>query len=170
MNPLDLTVPAGNGFLNVRVGAIIMKDDQFLMVNDSHADYLYSVGGRIQFGESAEEAIVREVFEETGVKLAIDRLGFIHENFFVGDLSAIKGKVVYEISFFFYMLVPDDFTPVCNNTTSDGRKEHLVWVTADTKQKYYPEFFRTELRHPSKEIKHFVTRDAGTYLMESEEI
>lgn len=48
---------------------------------------LYSVGGHIQFGETAEEAVAREVFEETGVKLEIDHLGFIHENFFYGGYA-----------------------------------------------------------------------------------
>lgn len=53
------------------------KDDRFLMVENDRFDHLYSVGGRIKFGETAEEAVVREVFEETGREMGIDRLGFI---------------------------------------------------------------------------------------------
>ena len=76
----DMTVPCEDGLINLRVGAIIMKNGQILMVgNDIHPEYLYSIGGRIKFGETSEEAIVREVLEETGVKLEIDRLGFVHE-------------------------------------------------------------------------------------------
>lgn len=55
------------------------------MVENDRFDHMYSVGGRIKFGETAEESVVREVFEETGMKMEIDRLGFIHENFFQGD-------------------------------------------------------------------------------------
>lgn len=33
-------------------------------------------------GETAEDAVVREVYEETGVRYEIDRLAVIHENFF----------------------------------------------------------------------------------------
>ena len=62
----DITVPVAEGFVNVRVGAIIIKDGSVLMVRNSGAEYCYSVGGRIQFGESAEEAVRREVLEETG--------------------------------------------------------------------------------------------------------
>ena len=65
----DLCVKMEEGVLNIRVGAIIMKDDKFLMVENDHFDYLYSVGGRIKFGETAKEAVQREVFEETGVKI-----------------------------------------------------------------------------------------------------
>ncbi|MBP5291614.1 MAG: NUDIX domain-containing protein, partial [Lachnospiraceae bacterium] len=76
----DMKVPCGDGVINIRVGAIIMKDGQFLMAgNNVNPGYLYSVGGRVQFGETAEQAVVREVFEETGVKMEVDRLGFVHE-------------------------------------------------------------------------------------------
>ena len=63
----DLCIKIEDGILNIRVGAIIMKEDQFLMVENDRFDHMYSVGGRIKFGETAEEAVVREVFEETGI-------------------------------------------------------------------------------------------------------
>lgn len=67
----DLCVKIEDGILNIRVGAIIMKDDKFLMVENDRFDHMYSVGGRIKFGETAEKAVVREVYEETGVKMEI---------------------------------------------------------------------------------------------------
>ena len=155
----DLCMKMENGILNIRVGAIIMKGEKFLMVGNNRFDHLYSVGGRIKFGETAEEAVVREVYEETGVKMEIDRLGFIHENFFPGDSVVKKGNIVHEISFFFYMKVPADFDPVSDSFTEDGNPEFLKWITVDEPQTFYPEFFRTELLNPSKEVKHFVTRD-----------
>ena len=155
----DLCVKTEGGILNIRVGAIIMRNDEFLMVENDLFDHMYSVGGRIKFGETAEEAVVREVFEETGVKMEIDRLGFVHENFFPGDSLAKKGNVVHEISFFFYMKVPEDFEPVCMSFTEDNVKERLVWIKADHPKKYYPEFFKTELGNPSQCIKHFVSSD-----------
>ncbi len=155
----DLCVKVEGGILNIRVGAIIMRDDEFLMVENDIFDHMYSVGGRIKFGETAEEAVVREVFEETGVKMEVDRLGFVHENFFPGDTLVKKGNIVHEISFFFYMKVPEDFEPVCTSFTEDNVKERLVWIKADHHKKYYPEFFKTELQNPSAEIKHFVSSD-----------
>ena len=95
----DMTVPCADGIINIRVGAIIMKNGKLLMVGNERSDYLYSVGGRIKFGETAEEAIVREILEETGVRLEIDRLAFVHENYFYGDAPANMGKLIYEISF-----------------------------------------------------------------------
>ena len=65
----DLCIDHDGGVVNIRVGAIIMKDGRFLMAGNDRDDYLYSVGGRIQYGETSEEAVVREVEEETGVKM-----------------------------------------------------------------------------------------------------
>ena len=50
----DMCVACDDGILNIRVGAIIMKDGKLLMVGNDR-DYLYSVGGRVKFGETAEE-------------------------------------------------------------------------------------------------------------------
>ena len=94
----DMTVPCGDGMITVRVGAIIMKNGKILMVQGEHDDYLYTVGGRVKFGETADDAIVREVWEETGVRLEIDRLGFVHENYFYGDSASNRGKVIYDVT------------------------------------------------------------------------
>ena len=140
-----MCVACDDGILNIRVGAIIMKDGKILMVGNERANYLYSVGGRIKFGETAEEATLREVFEETGVKMEIDRLGFVHENYFYGDAPTNFGKLIYEISFYFYMKVPSDFAPISESFTEDNVVEHLKWVSLNDDIKMYPEFFRTEL-------------------------
>ncbi len=63
----DICVRCGEGVVNIRVGAIIIKDNKVLMVNNNRDDYYYSVGGRIQFGETAEQAIKREVKRRTGL-------------------------------------------------------------------------------------------------------
>lgn len=156
----DLTLNVDGGYVNIRVGAIIIKDGKFLMTGNDKESYLYSVGGRIRFGETAEQAVMREVKEETGVDMKVDRLAFVHENFFTGDFGVTVGKPIYEISLFFTMIVPDDFSPICESQNDDGAHEKLVWVSADTAQKIYPEFFRTELSKPlaAGVVKHIVTR------------
>ena len=154
---VDMTVPCGDGIINIRVGAVILKNGRFLMVGNRRSDYLYSVGGRLKFGETAEEAVKREVLEETGARMEVERLGFVHENYFYGDSPANLGKLIYEVSFFFYMRVPEDFEPKGASFTEDGSEEFLKWVSPDEDTTLYPEFFRTELKHPEPTVKHFVT-------------
>lgn len=148
----DMCVACDDGILNVRAGAIIMKDGKILMVGNDR-DYLYSVGGRLKFGETAKDTVVREVLEETGVQMEIDRLGFVHENYFYGDAPSNLNKLIYEITFFFYMKVPDTFAPISESFTEDNSKEHLRWVSLDEDMKMYPEFFRTELKDPTDTVK-----------------
>ena len=153
----NITLPIEDGFVNVRVGAIIQKDGKILMVGNDTVDYYYSVGGRVQFGESAEDAVRREVLEETGWALEIDRLGFVHEDFFLCDLPSKLGKPIYEIAFYFYMKTPADFEPVSGSFAEDGSREYLAWVDPDTPKRMYPDFFRTELRHPVPTVRHILT-------------
>ena len=155
----DMTVLCGDGLISLRVGAIILKDGKFLLAGNDFNDYLYSVGGRIRFGETAEQAVVREVLEETGVHMEIDRLGFVHENYFMGDVPGTFGKPIYEVCFYFYMNVPEDFEPVCRSVSGFGSKEFLKWVSPDTPDKIFPAFFRTELLHPVQTVKHIVSDD-----------
>ena len=153
----DMTVSCDNGLINIRVGAIIMKDGKILMVDSEKNDYLYSVGGRVKFGETTEEAIIREVWEETGVRMEIDRLGFVHENYFVGDSPIHSGKLIYEISFYFYMKVPEDFSLKNNIFTEGYGKEYLKWISPDDERTIYPDFFRTELIYPQNTVQYFIT-------------
>ena len=83
-------------------------------------------GGFIDRFETGEEGVAREVLEETGVKLEVDRLGFVHENYFYGDAPTNLGKLIYEISFYFYMKVPSNFAPVSDSFTEDSSKEFLI--------------------------------------------
>ncbi len=155
----DMCVSCGNGMINIRVGAIILKGDRFLMVRNDLMDYYYSVGGRIKFGETSEEAVVREVQEETGVRLKVDHLGFIEENYFIADVPSKLGKEIYEIGYYYYMEVPDDFEPLCRSVTEDGQTEYLEWVSPDEKRTVFPEFFRTDLDIHDKTIRHTVKDD-----------
>lgn len=153
----DMMAPCDDGLINIRVGAIIKKDGKLLMVGNDHDDYLYSVGGRIKFGETAEQAIVREVREETGVVMEIDKLGFIHENYFTCDSPSKAGKLIYEISLYFYMKVPTDFAPKCDSITEDNCREHLEWVSPNDSRTIFPTFFKTEPLDPSLGVRHMTT-------------
>ena len=155
----DMTAPCGDGFLNLRVGAIIVKNGKVLMVKNDRADYCYSVGGRIRMGENAEQAIVREVFEETGRMVSIEHLGFVHELYFIGDSPSNLGKPIYELSFYFYMRTPDDFEPVCESFAEGNAKERLVWLDPCGKEKYYPSFMKDAVLNPVPGMVHVFTDD-----------
>ncbi len=153
----DMCVPCGDGLLNIRVGAIIIRNGKALMVKSKFGDYCYSVGGRIKFGETAEQAVVREVFEETGQKMTVDRLGYISEVYFYNDGTKHFGKPVYELAFYFYMYVPEDFA-LMSDHLGDG-EEKFVWVAPDEPKTLYPHFMREALTVPKPYVVHDVRDD-----------
>lgn len=152
-----MCVPCGDGLLNIRVGAIIVKDGRALMVRSKFGDYCYSVGGRIKFGETAEQAVVREVFEETGALMTVDRLGYVSEVYFINDNPKEFGKPVYELAFYFYMNVPEVFT-LLSDRIVDG-EEQFAWVTPDDPRTLYPNFMREALTDPKPYVVHNVRDD-----------
>lgn len=154
----DLTVPVGkDGMINIRVGAIIRKGDQLLLAKDKRDGAYYTLGGRVQLGETAEEAVKREVEEELGFPLEVKALSYIHENFFYGDYERLGyDKLVYEICWYFLMDVPENIDVLLKEREGEMTKS-LSWLKIDTEEVYYPEFFREELNKSSVGLKHLVT-------------
>ena len=63
MLPTDLTV-----------AAVVYKDGQYLIVEERAMNRVVfsQPGGHIEAGESPEDAVIREVYEETGCKVLVD--------------------------------------------------------------------------------------------------
>ena len=93
-----------NNWFRYRAAAIIVENDCVLLASNAKADYFYSVGGGIHMGEKAEDAVVREVFEETGAHYEVDRLAVIHENFFTDSDEFFKDLKCHEIALYFLMI------------------------------------------------------------------
>lgn len=158
----DLSIGLREGRLNLRVGAVILLDGRILMVRNDGEPHYYTVGGRARFGETAREAVAREAFEETGIRMEVERLAFVHENFFT---AADGGEDFHEICMFFLMKPTDALREM---ERSGYREEYgevaLRWLPVDALEgvALYPEFFRTELADLSDGVRCFVTRDDVT--------
>ena len=155
---MDCAFMTEQGLFNYRVAAIIPKDGKILMARTPQETrvFYYSVGGRVHFGESLTEAVLREVREETGADCEIDRLACIHENFFVDD----SGVPFHEVSAFFVIRPNDDLLRVENGRVTDQTDagEYLEWIDPHRcEDTIYPEFFRTIDFETDREFRHIVT-------------
>lgn len=80
MSQQDFRTKVGNTVFGVRATALIVEEGKLLVVEDE--DGFYTIGGAIQVGERTEEAVIREVKEELGVKAQARKLAFVVENRF----------------------------------------------------------------------------------------
>lgn len=73
----------------MRAQVVLMEDGRVLMVRLQRPGKSFWVlpGGAIESGETPQEAAIREMREETGLDVAIDRLLFVEEPRTVGDIE-----------------------------------------------------------------------------------
>ena len=154
---MDCGFQNGNGWFRYRAAAIIIEDGHVLFVKNQVDPYYYSVGGGVHLGEKAEDAVKREVLEETGVVYEVDRLAFIHENFFEGS-GTLEGLKCHEISFYFLMKSRGT-KELASNSYSQGVQEFMHWLPINKLKDYvaYPTFFADKLLNLSENVEHIVT-------------
>ena len=150
----------GNWF-RYRAAAIIIEDGCVLLVGNASENYYYSVGGGVHMGETAEEAVLREVFEETGVHYEIDRLAVIHENFWYGNGSWDKGLNCHELAFYYLMKPRGTQQLNSNSITRFNDKEQMHWIPISELGKYrhFPTFLEEYLSGDMAGVAHIVTDD-----------
>lgn len=140
---MDCTFLTDKGKFNYRVGAIITDGKRFLMASNPNEarEFYYSVGGRVKFGEGLEEAMLRELKEETGIDCVLDGLYCMHENFFTDD----DGVFFHELSAFFVIKPNRKLLNIEDgHLTHDGPNgEFLKWIDVNTcTADFYPQFLK----------------------------
>lgn len=80
--------------------AVILDEtgEKMLFCAPKDKRYYYLPGGHVEFGETAKEALKRELLEETGIKISADRFSFAgaDENIFMQS-----GEKQHEVNFYF---------------------------------------------------------------------
>lgn len=147
-----------NRWFRYRAAAIIIEDGCVLLAGNELEDYYYSIGGGVHMGEKAEDAVIREVYEETGVRYEIDRLAVMHENFFNNNSGMLKGLECHEICLYFLMK-PRGTKELNSNSFTFGVKEEMHWIPIDELDKYkaFPSFLKNYLSRTHQGIEHIVT-------------
>jgi ADP-ribose pyrophosphatase YjhB (NUDIX family) len=148
MDTLDCQTIISDRKFRFRAGAIIIEDECVLLAKQDKYPYMYSIGGGVHINESASDAVVREVKEETGIDYKINRLVYITETFV--DKADDKQ---HRLSFYFLMKSKGNKDLKTNN-----HEEKLFWIPIENLDDYEisPNWFKRELQNVTKEIKYFV--------------
>ncbi len=125
---IDCCFREGNKWFRYRAAAVIIADGYALFADNG--EYFYSVGGGVHIGESSAEAVLREVAEETGLTLKLERpLGLV-ENFFSGD-GTLEGVDCHTIELYYLL------KPTCEAMIStEHSAEKLRWLPVDRLDEY----------------------------------
>ncbi|MGL4453207.1 MAG: NUDIX hydrolase [Sarcina sp.] len=148
-----------NKWFRYRAAAIIIEDGCILFAKNDRNRYYYSIGGAVELGEKAEDAVRRETYEETGVNYEIDRLAFIHENFFRDDNVSEKCDC-HEVTLYFFMKSRGT-KELNSNSYSNGVREYMHWIPINDLKNYeaYPTFFSEKLLNIQNYVEHIVTKE-----------
>lgn len=144
---MDLAFKVEDKKFNYRVCSIFINEEKILAMRDDRSPYYYLPGGRVQLGERAEDAIIREAQEELHITPEIIRPLWLAQSFFNEDVDGID---YHELCIYFLM----DFSKTdlllrgqkfCS--TEDNRTHVFEWLELNSlKEKYfYPIFLKEKI-------------------------
>ena len=129
---------------NYRVCAMIISGNKILAMRDERSPYFYLPGGRVAMGETAEQAVVREVQEELGVTPKIARPLWLNQAFFTEDMDSLR---YHELCIYFLMDISDTNLLEKGNvfTLTEGKHIHTFeWLEFKRlkNEYFYPTFLK----------------------------
>ena len=141
MTPSDMIMSSQGGLTFMyRVGGIAVSGGRLLVEHDVGRDLCFLPGGRVEYGESAAEALVREVREELGEEVTIGRLVFVSDHLFELDDERFQ-----EVALYFVI----EFAPAAAVTGREGRFAGVEpgtlfeWIALDAAPaRLFPSFLR----------------------------
>lgn len=154
----DIKIYSDDYKFKYRVSGILIVDNKLLTVCMNDNGFYCLPGGHVEMMENTKDAVIREFFEETRLKVNIDRLGFVVENFFTGRLGRF-----HELGFY-YFLNTSEKIDIKDYTLFENDKEGTVkldfkWIDLNKLDNFKPEFLKDELQKNNKYCKHFIIKD-----------
>ena len=144
---MDISFKLENNKFNYRVCAMMISDNKILAMHDDRSPYYYLPGGRVTMGETAEDAVLREVQEELHITAKIDRPLWLNQAFFTEDVDHLR---YHELCIYFLMDISETNLLERGNvfTVNEGKRTHTFeWLEFDRlKDEYfYPVFLKKEI-------------------------
>ena len=140
-----LTFSLPGGCFNCRVAAVIVLDGKILAMQDDRSPYWYLPGGRMRLGETAQQALGRELEEELGAAGELLRPLWLNQGFFTEEVS---GKRFHELCLYFLVRLSADQVPDGEFFRREGGRLHrFCWLSFEQLEReyFYPLFLKKEI-------------------------
>lgn len=142
------------------VGILFDEEGRVLIQRVAENDFYCLPGGRVELGESSREAVERELEEELGFDVKVERPLFNLENFF----TRANGSKVHEIGVFFKVtssVAPKEDWQVVENDKGELKTLRYKWVKLEdiAKEDVRPAFLKDKLQNLSEEFEQIILRD-----------
>lgn len=146
---MDISFNINDRKFNYRVCAIIISDGKILAMHDERSPYFYLPGGRVQMGETAEHAVIREVQEELTVTPKIVRPLWLNQAFFTEDVDKLD---FHELCIYFLMDISDTDLLSKGEKFSLQERHHtheFEWLAFERlkNEYFYPLFLKESIFH-----------------------
>jgi ADP-ribose pyrophosphatase YjhB (NUDIX family) len=144
-----------------RTAAVAIHEGHVLLHRAEPDNFWALPGGRVELGESATGALIREMQEETEMTVRVERLLWVVENFFT-----LGGRRHHELGFYYLVTLPRaaaqlDLSAQFFGEEEGGLRLIFEWFPIDTLSavRLYPSFLQKGLRALPNSISHIVQND-----------
>ncbi|WP_238885481.1 NUDIX hydrolase [Clostridium sp. YIM B02551] len=147
------------GIFNFRVAGILFNKNKVLVHRLINDDFYAFPGGRLEMFESTENTIIREMNEELGIEVSINRLLWVSENFFDH-----KGDKYHEVCFY-YLIECKDVNLLNKQDlfyVDEGENQfEFRWIDVKNmyKERVYPTFIRDRIEDLPNTIERIIDSD-----------
>jgi 8-oxo-dGTP pyrophosphatase MutT (NUDIX family) len=143
-----------------RVAAVILHEGRVLLNREEAGSHWFLPGGRCEAMEPSSVALRREMQEELGETVTIERMLWVVENLFT-----VAGRPHHELGLYYLATLPPT-SPLLDGTMFPSLEQHtplvLQWFplgeAADLP--LYPVFLRSGLRNLPDRLEHIVNHDS----------
>ena len=147
LNTSDISYVVGNSKFNYRVCGMIIHNGKILAMHDERSPYYYLPGGRVKMGETAEQAILREIEEELNITPHIIRPLWLNQGFFTEDVDNLH---YHELCVYFLLDVSDTGLLAMGEKFTLRERHHtheFEWLSFERLKGefFYPVFLKTEI-------------------------
>ncbi len=144
----DIRVELGLSKFDVRACGLLRHQGELLVSTEVDGTQTLS-GGAIKIGETSEEAVIRELKEETNLDVEVNRLVAIVENFFT-----YENKPYQQIIFVYELALKEPSQKI-----KCLEKVNVHWVKENEVNNLKPVILNEIVQIKDNQLKHFVNKD-----------